>query len=1339
MGIPRFYRWLSERYPLINELIAAEQIPEFDNLYLDMNGIIHNCSHNNTGGLCVADETDVFVEAFKYICRLVHIIKPKKLLYMAIDGCAPRAKMNQQRSRRFRAANDAREGREKAEEMGEIISGTPFDSNCITPGTEFMAKLTQHLRFFVQKKIQEDPMWQGITVIVSGPDVPGEGEHKVMDYIRTAKAQPGYNPNLRHCLYGLDADLIMLALASHEPHFALLREEVVFGRQQTESVEQRMFISKDRFQLMHISLLREYLDLEFRPGKEERAGFVYDLETMIDDFILFCVLVGNDFLPHLPFSEIGDGGLENFMGSFKQHLKQATPGKLPWLTKNCGDIDWENLWSFLSLYASIEDDKLQSAVDDQAFVLGRKRSVGPKINGEEPGSTELYLDIPYTPEDARVQYYEVKFEIDVNNYEGTQKQRQLFQSYLEGLQWVMHYYYRGPDKASWSWYYPYYHAPMIYDLVNYDMLANPGIQFEVGAPFSPFQQLMAVLPSNSKNFLPPCYQKLFDSPSSPILDFYPSHFDIDVDGVTVPWGGVTLIPWIDPSRLLDAMEKAEGQGPALTKAEQERNKWGTAMAFQFSLDATANVESTIPQRFGNITNCPVRSKDFKHPIIPPAMVTSFNRILPGCRPNATGFPTLQRHLLTTSFEGGVKVFQFESRGQSLIIHMHPSGPVVPDNNVITQLLQARCVQIDYPCVHKGKAVAVHTPQLTYLPNGQTSARSRKDHEDAVRQMTWEWRQKGLTLNFDPAVLAAAGSSHPGPQALADSKWLQQPIVEVRAVEASYIDAEGRTQYRFKSGPAQARLLHLVRVDEPPPRISPPSLSQRFPHGERVLCIAKDHDCFGETGMVRRTSSTPAEDVEAVFSGTIPRKEKEQLQLKIQAVINQQQETLQWHGLEALAQAANLHINVARYIVGTLFSRSAEHVREDIGMNFICESKQDGTALCLPAYSARVDGVWYFSDLAVEALQDYVQLYPEVFLALRGRKPRDKDLECSWIFWEKPDPGYTFSKLVKYIKGCAFKKLRLVPERHMAVSPSSIAAIVAAVDDMQLKSRNRQLPEEKVRGYKRLYKAEDLGSRPPAELLPSAGNSLFLGQRVVYFKPQGLVPCGAKGTIVGIYGSDATQELELLLDEDNFGATDLHGRAPAGRGFKGPSAGFMPLHPWLDATAAAGMQHEDTSPAWEEKGASISYYGGTQNDEAKATILGMLKAGPAEGQQGSAATSSRSRNKLKGGPTSAAPAASNSGFPNADALPFPSFGDYSHLPQPPPPPLPPPEESHPAQSKPGSTTKASSSKSSKKINSSKGPNGSSASCRAPPSAFDPEIDWGSMFDELLQLGKHRGQR
>ena len=92
-----------------------------------------------------------------------------------------------------------------------------------------MARLSEQLRYFVNKKISEDANWRDVTVVLSGHDVPGEGEHKIMEYIRLSRAQPDYDPNVRHCLYGLDADLIMLGLLSHDPHFCLLREEVKFG------------------------------------------------------------------------------------------------------------------------------------------------------------------------------------------------------------------------------------------------------------------------------------------------------------------------------------------------------------------------------------------------------------------------------------------------------------------------------------------------------------------------------------------------------------------------------------------------------------------------------------------------------------------------------------------------------------------------------------------------------------------------------------------------------------------------------------------------------------------------------------------------------------------------------------------------------------------------------------------------------------------------------------------------------------------------------------------------------------------------------------------------------
>lgn len=229
MGVPKFYRWLSERYPLINSEIDSPLLPPFDCLYLDLNGVIHHATHGNEGVSKKQTDKDVVLITMEYIDKMVKIIKPSKLLYMAIDGVAPRAKMNQQRSRRFRAARDAEQAKREAAARGEeIVAADVFDSNCITPGTEFMEMISGHLRYLVQKKLKEDPVWQRFRVFFSGAEVVGEGEHKIMNFIRARKLEPDYSPNLHHCMAGLDADLIMLSLASHEPHFCLLREVVDF-------------------------------------------------------------------------------------------------------------------------------------------------------------------------------------------------------------------------------------------------------------------------------------------------------------------------------------------------------------------------------------------------------------------------------------------------------------------------------------------------------------------------------------------------------------------------------------------------------------------------------------------------------------------------------------------------------------------------------------------------------------------------------------------------------------------------------------------------------------------------------------------------------------------------------------------------------------------------------------------------------------------------------------------------------------------------------------------------------------------------------------------------------
>jgi 5'-3' exoribonuclease 1 len=84
-GIPKFFRWLTERYPLTQERITEKCSVQIDNLYLDMNEIIHNCSHG-TEAVAAASEEDIIRECLSYIERLVRLANPKNMLFMAIDG-----------------------------------------------------------------------------------------------------------------------------------------------------------------------------------------------------------------------------------------------------------------------------------------------------------------------------------------------------------------------------------------------------------------------------------------------------------------------------------------------------------------------------------------------------------------------------------------------------------------------------------------------------------------------------------------------------------------------------------------------------------------------------------------------------------------------------------------------------------------------------------------------------------------------------------------------------------------------------------------------------------------------------------------------------------------------------------------------------------------------------------------------------------------------------------------------------------------------------------------------------------------------------------------------------
>lgn len=138
-----------------------------------MNGIIHNCSHPNDNDVHFRiTEEQIFKDIFFYLETLFNMIKPQKLFFLAVDGVAPRAKMNQQRGRRFRSAKDAEMQEQKAKLKGEVLpEEARFDSNCITPGTPFMCRLNTALRYFIQYKISTSKAWRDCKVILSGHEV----------------------------------------------------------------------------------------------------------------------------------------------------------------------------------------------------------------------------------------------------------------------------------------------------------------------------------------------------------------------------------------------------------------------------------------------------------------------------------------------------------------------------------------------------------------------------------------------------------------------------------------------------------------------------------------------------------------------------------------------------------------------------------------------------------------------------------------------------------------------------------------------------------------------------------------------------------------------------------------------------------------------------------------------------------------------------------------------------------------------------------------------------------------------------------------------------------------
>jgi 5'-3' exonuclease len=545
MGVPQYFRAITRKYPTVID----SNKPSCSRLFLDFNCIIHLAANNifnmNQNMPKEMIERDIVHHTIDYVIKIINYLPPTDLLFLAIDGICPYSKMVQQRKRRFVSSWKDTIIRSKQKETN--VTYVDWDRSSITPGTTFMAFLHSELH-----KYFDDEKKFSFKVILSDSDEQGEGEAKILDYIKATDVQKDAD-----VIYGLDADLIMLSLLSSRNNIYLLREPVHF----------EMKVPKP-FLLLNIPLLRKYIsvecsDVDASTESERLANDKYD-ENIVWDYVVLCFMLGNDFLPPLSFLKIKFNGIDMLVNTYRKVKEQTQQTLIVYVQKEDGSYTYKLNYLFLlkllEHLKNIEDECMCEAEDNYY-----SRSSPPFIGKKTPSeriSSELdnyptYNKFPrkINPHKSgwRLNYYHYLFNVteiqDIND---------ICQNYLEGIEWTMNYYFN--QCISRDWYYKYNYSPSLMDLYNFILinLQNteefirdsiyknyPKIKYDTDL------QLLLVLPPASKELVKPKLRSIMSDISLGCTHYYPEKFSIPTYLKMYLWETSPNLPPIDIVKLLE--------------------------------------------------------------------------------------------------------------------------------------------------------------------------------------------------------------------------------------------------------------------------------------------------------------------------------------------------------------------------------------------------------------------------------------------------------------------------------------------------------------------------------------------------------------------------------------------------------------------------------------------------------------------------------------------------------------------------------------------------------------------------------------------------------------------
>lgn len=509
MGIPSYFNYIIKHY---NEIFKyKENFNEIHNLFLDSNSIIYDCLReiNNF----IKDEINknefenkLILMVCKKIDEYVKKLGITQLVYIAFDGVAPVAKLKQQQTRRYKSVllNELSNKIISGDKNDKINNSKYWDQTAITPGTEFMNKLTINIKEYYNKYSKKHTgKSRNIHYIVSGTDEYGEGEHKIFEYIRNNGISFSLENNF---IYGLDADLIMLSLnhLNISRNIFLCRELPPFKSPLNELYGEKDICIMDilKYSEQIYETITDYDDLAIKNNNDTYIiDEKYHKTMKIRDYIFISFFLGNDFLPHFPALNIRTNGIQYIMDTYKKIIKFNE-----FLCYENG-VNWKNVKKFIEELALQEYGYIMN--EYKIMDIMEKKPVKNKTQKEREHSLQMipvynrFIEKIISPNNAywQIRYYEELFNIDIESKANGKKYiKDICINYLEGLEWTYLYYTSG--CVNYQWLYKYNYPPLLEDLVRFVPIFNCKMVENNNNIVHKYTQLAYVLPKSSLHLLP---------------------------------------------------------------------------------------------------------------------------------------------------------------------------------------------------------------------------------------------------------------------------------------------------------------------------------------------------------------------------------------------------------------------------------------------------------------------------------------------------------------------------------------------------------------------------------------------------------------------------------------------------------------------------------------------------------------------------------------------------------------------------------------------------------------------------------------------------------------------